>query len=58
MRENKPTGQYLVITILVLAAVFSLALSLSVKSLVRKMKNDAPRASSTEEPGKVVPAGS
>ncbi len=47
MKKMSFNGKYLVITILALAVIFSVALSVSVKSIVNKMK--------AEEPGAALP---
>ena len=43
MKNKSFNGTYLVMTILALAVIFSLALSVSVKSIVTKMKTEEPR---------------
>ena len=43
MKNKSFNGKYLVMTILALAVIFSLALSVSVKSIVTKMKTEEPR---------------
>jgi len=47
LKTKSFNGKYLVITILALAVIFSLALSVSVKSIVTKMN--------TEDPGDASP---
>lgn len=44
MKKTSFNGKYLVITILTLAVIFSVALSVSVKSIVNKMKTEASGA--------------
>ena len=47
MTKKKIPGRYIVISILLFAVIFSLALAISVKSVVKKMeaqKNDEPSA--------------
>ncbi len=52
MKNKSFNGKYLVMTILALAVIFSLALSVSVKSIVTKMKTEEPGgASPTKDAG-------
>lgn len=46
MKNKSFNGKYLVITILALAVIFSVALSVSVKSIVHKMKTEESGADS------------
>ena len=46
MKNKSSNGKYLVIIILALAVIFSMALSVSVKSIVNKMKVVEPGARS------------
>ncbi|MFP6632829.1 MAG: hypothetical protein VCD16_09350 [Planctomycetota bacterium] len=46
MKNKSFNGKYLVIIILALAVIFSMALSVSVKSIVNKMKAGEPGSSS------------
>jgi len=47
LKNKSFNGKYLVIIILALAVIFSMALSVSVKSIVNKMKTEESGASSS-----------
>ena len=53
--NKKPNGRYLVIVILLLAVIFSLALSLSVKSVVKQIKDDEGKKESSAAPSHAGP---
>ena len=48
MTKKNHSGRYIVISILLFAVVFSVALSISVKSVVKKMDSQKEQGSSAE----------
>ena len=55
MKKMSFNGKYLVITILALAVIFSVALSVSVKSIVNKMKAEESGAALPTEDARANP---